>query len=59
MSLRRLGSHPAGATCAVATAADGFNAHSVQKFDSSGNLITTWGGTPAGGELDGTTCTQV
>jgi NHL repeat/Divergent InlB B-repeat domain len=46
----------AGATCTAGTAADGFNAHSVQKFDSSGNLITTWGGTPAGGQLDGTTC---
>jgi hypothetical protein len=45
-----------GATCAVATEVDGFNAHNVQKFDSSGNLVTTWGGAPAGGELDGTAC---
>lgn len=27
----------------------------VSKFDSSGHLITTWGGTPAPGQLDGST----
>jgi hypothetical protein len=47
---------PGGAACTAATAVDGFDAHSVQKFDSSGNLIAGWGGSPAGGELDGTTC---
>ena len=47
---------PPGATCAVATAVEGKNSARIQKFDSAGNLITTWGGAPAGGELDGTTC---
>ncbi len=27
----------------------------VQKFDSGGHLITSWGGTPAGGQLNGST----
>jgi NHL repeat/Divergent InlB B-repeat domain len=59
MACEGSGLTPSGATtCTAATAADGFNANSVQKFDSSGNLITTWGGTPAGGELDGTTCSS-
>jgi hypothetical protein len=48
----------AAATATVATAADGFNANGVEKFDSSGNLITTWGGAPAGGEIDGTACSK-
>ncbi len=49
---------PGGAACTAATAVDGFNANSVQKFDSSGNLIAGWGGGPAGGELDGTACSE-
>jgi hypothetical protein len=49
---------PGGAACIAATTVDGFNANSVQKFDSSGNLIAGWGGSPAGGELDGTTCSE-
>lgn len=47
------------ATASVATAVDGFDAHGVQKFDPSGNPITTWGGTPEPGQLDATTCTPV
>jgi hypothetical protein len=58
MSCDGSGLTPVGATCAAATAVDGFNANRVQKFDSSGNLIAGWGGSPAGGELDGTTCSM-
>jgi Divergent InlB B-repeat domain/NHL repeat len=46
----------AAATATVATVLDGFNGNRVQKFDSSGNLLTAWGGTPVGGQLDGTMC---
>jgi hypothetical protein len=46
----------AAATATVATVLDGFNGNRVQKFDSSGNLLTAWGGSPAGGQLDGTMC---
>ncbi len=49
---------PAGATCTVATPVEGKDTARVQKFDSSGNLLTSWGGTPAGGQLDGSTCAQ-
>jgi hypothetical protein len=48
---------PSGAACTVATAVEGKNTARVQKFDSAGNLVTAWGGTPALGEVDGTTCT--
>jgi phosphodiesterase/alkaline phosphatase D-like protein len=30
----------------------------VQKFDAAGNLLTTWGGSPAPGQLDGSTDTK-
>jgi Divergent InlB B-repeat domain/NHL repeat len=46
----------AAATATVATAVDGFNGNRVEKFDPSGNLIAAWGGAPAPGQLDGTTC---
>jgi hypothetical protein len=49
---------PSGAACTVATAIEGKNTARVQKFDSVGNLMTGWGGTPAPGEVDGTTCTE-
>lgn len=47
---------PSGATCTVVTAVDGKNTARVQKFDSASKLMTGWGGTPAPGEVDGTTC---
>ncbi|HWX44275.1 MAG TPA: hypothetical protein VNY52_03020, partial [Solirubrobacteraceae bacterium] len=56
MTCEGAGLSPVGASCTVATAVDGFNGNRVEKFDSSGSLITAWGGSPAGGELDGTTC---
>jgi hypothetical protein len=49
---------PAGATCTVETTVEGKDTARVQKFDPSGNLIATWGGIPAPGEVGGTTCTS-
>jgi hypothetical protein len=45
-----------GGSATVETVVEGVGTTRVQKFGPSGNLITTWGGTPALGELDGTTC---
>ncbi len=47
------------ATAAVAIEVEGKNTARVQKFDPAGGLVTGWGGTPAPGELDGTSCTVV
>ena len=44
------------ATATVAIEVEGKNTARVQKFDPAGSLVTGWGGTPAPGELDGTTC---
>jgi hypothetical protein len=47
------------ATATVAVEVEGKNTARVQKFDPAGGLVTGWGGTPAPGELDGTSCTEV
>jgi hypothetical protein len=44
------------ATATVAVEVEGKNTARVQKFDSAGGLVTAWGGTPAPGEVDGTSC---
>jgi hypothetical protein len=59
LSANSAGLSGAAATASVATAVNGFDAHDVQKFDSSGKLVTTWGGTPKPGQLDAITCTPV
>jgi Divergent InlB B-repeat domain/NHL repeat len=46
------------ATATVAVEVEGKNTARVQKFDPAGGLVTGWGGTPAPGELDGTSCTE-
>jgi hypothetical protein len=46
------------ATATVAIEVEGKNTARVQKFDPAGGLVTAWGGTPAPGELDGTSCTE-
>jgi hypothetical protein len=47
------------ATTTLAIEVEGRNTARVQKFDPAGNLVTGWGGTPAPGELDGTSCIEV
>lgn len=46
------------AAVTVAIEVEGKNTARVQKFDPAGILVTGWGGTPALGELDGTSCTE-
>ncbi len=52
------GLSPSGATCTVASVVEGKDSARVEKFDSSGGLIASWGGTPASGQLDGSTCSK-